>query len=163
MRIKTIRAILEEIKTIDNKSAITQGMLLELFHAKQIDCYYRGNRLVTNADKLPDSLNRIFGLAGNKTLPRIRSIHSAFVEIRQLYPELGVSEERIRSLIGLNEVPHVKIGNRIYLALESFEEPYNDWLMMDDYHEYEAAMLERIALEQLAQNLARNRGRHKSN
>ena len=49
------------------------------------------------------------------------------------------------------------------MALESFEEPYNDWLMMDDYHEYEAAMLERIALEQLAQNLARNRGRHKSN
>ena len=84
-------------------------------------------------------------------------IHNAFLEVRESNLELGISEQRIRRLVGMGKLPHIRIGNRAYVALESFEEPYNECLLYDDYQDSEDAMLERIAQEQLARSKKRRR------
>ena len=93
MRIKTINSIVKEIKMVDGHSAVKQGILRVLIATNRLDFFHRGNRLVIDADKLPDDINLLFGIDGNKAIPRIRSIHNAFLELRKISPELGVSEE----------------------------------------------------------------------
>lgn len=155
MKIKTINAIVSDIKMVDGGSAVNQGMIRTLIKTKELSFFYVGNRLVSNADKFAENMNRIFGINEKNSMPRVRSIHNAFLELREMNPELGLSEERIRALVGMDVIPHIRIGNRAYVALECFEDPYNENLLYDDYRDSEDAMLERIAKEQLERNLKR--------
>lgn len=163
MRIKTINAIVSDIKMVDGGSAVNQGMIRTLIETKELDFFHRGNRLVSNADKFAEDMNRIFGIDEKNSMPRVRSIHNAFLELREINPELGLSEERIRALVGMDVIPHIRVGNRAYVALECFEEPYNEHFLYDDYRDSEEAMLERIAKEQLEKNLERRSRRKQKN
>ena len=161
MRIKTIKAIVEDIRRIDGGTAVNPSMLHSLAKNKKLVVHTRGNRLVCDADTLPTQLNQLFGLTGNTEMPHIRSIHNAFLYLREFNPELGISEEQMRRLIGIEVLPHIRVGNRAYVALESFEAPYNECLLCDDYRDIEALMLEKIVNEQLAQSLARRNKKKK--
>ena len=158
MRVKTINAIVEEVRLIDGSTAVNQSMIRVLAENKKLDFLYRGNRLVCDADKLPEQLNQLFRLIDNTEMPRIRSIHNAFLELRELNPELGISEEMIRRLVGMGKLPHIRVGNRAYVALESFDPPYNECLLCDDYRDSEKAMIDEIVKKQFAQSMER---RHK--
>lgn len=147
MRIKTINSIVEEIKQIDGFSAINLGMLRMLFETKALKSIQRGNRTVSDMDQLIEELNQLWGIEEKYKVPRIRSIHNAFLKLREIQPQLGLSEERIRFLVSQKKLPCVKVGNRAYVALECFEPPYDQNLIYDDYQDSEAALIEKI-LEQ---------------
>ena len=68
MRIKTINSIVQEIKMVDGHSAVNPGMLRVLIKTNRIDSFHRGNRLVADADKLPDDINLLFGIDENKAM-----------------------------------------------------------------------------------------------
>ena len=99
MRIKTMNSIVEEIKQIDGFSAINLGMLRMLFETKALKSIQRGNRTVSDMDQLIEELNQLWGIEEKYKVPRIRSIHNAFLELREIQPQLGLSEERIRFLV----------------------------------------------------------------
>ena len=154
MRIKTTRAIVDEIRMIDGSSAVNQGMLTTLFETKQLKYYYRGNRVVADFDHVIEGMNKIYNLNEKDVMPRIRSIHNAFRELRELGIDTGISEERIRFLVEKKKLPSIEVGNRSYIALESFEAPYNECLIYDDFVDSRAAMIERMADEVFAASMA---------
>ena len=149
MRIKTMNSIVEEIKQIDGFSAINLGMLRMLFETKALKSMQRGNRIVSDMDQLIEELNQLWGIKEKHKVPRIRSIHNAFLELREIQPQLGLSEERIRFLVSQKKLPCVKVGNRAYVALECFEPPYDQNLMYDDYQDSEAALVEKILQQEI--------------
>ena len=155
MRLMSIAALISEIQKVDGNTAVNPGMLRSLVRDKKVKHLYHGDKLRINADQFPMDMNILYGLDPSKEMPRIRSIHNAFLEVRVSSPELGISEQRIRRLIGMGKLPHIRIGNRAYVALESFDAPYNECLMYDDYQDSEEAMLEQIAKEQLARSKKR--------
>lgn len=145
MRLMSIAALISEIQKVDGNTAVNPGMLRSLVRDKKVKHLYHGDKLRINADQFPMDMNSLFGLDPSVEMPRIRSIHNAFLEVKESNPELGTSEQRIRRLIGMGKLPHIRIGNRAYVALESFDAPYNECLMYDDYQDSEEAMLEQIA------------------
>ena len=155
MRLMGIAALIDELQKVDGDTAVNPSMLRLLVRDRKVNHLYHGDTLRINADQLPIDLNNLLGFDPNMGMPRIRSIHNAFLELRAHTPELGISEQRIRRLIGLGKLPHIRVGNRAYIALESFGEPYNECLLYDDYQDSEEAMLERIAYEQLARGSKR--------
>lgn len=155
MRLSPLKATVEEIKKGDGDTAVTPGMLRTLVKSKKITHLYRGNKLVLDADKLPEELNGLLGLNKNKTMPRIRSIHKAYLELRKESPELAISEELIRILVAMGELPCVRVGNRAYIALESFDPQYNVVSLSVNYREREDEMLKRRAREQFNNNISR--------
>ena len=144
-----MNSIVEEIKQIDGFSAINLGMLRMLFETKALKSMQRGNRIVSDMDQLIEELNQLWGIKEKYKVPRIRSIHNAFLELREIQPQLGLSEERIRFLVSQKKLPCVKVGNRAYVALECFEPPYDQNLIYDDYQDSEAALIEKILQQEI--------------
>lgn len=155
MRLMSTSELIREIQKVDGNTAVNPDMLRSLVRAEKVKHLFHGGRLRIDADQFPKNMNDLLGLDLDTKMPRIRSIHNAFTEVRESNPELGISEQRIRRLIGMGKLPHIRVGNRAYVALESFEEPYNECLVYDDYQDSEDAMLERIAQEQLAKGRKR--------
>ena len=155
MRLMGIAALIGELQKVDGDTAVNPSMLRLLVCDKKVNHLYHGDTLRINADQLPIDLNNLLGFDPNMGMPRIRSIHNAFLELRAHTPELGISEQRIRKLVGLGQLPHIRVGNRAYVALESFDAPYNACLLYDDYRNSEEAKLEQIALKQLARGRKR--------
>ena len=55
------------------------------------------------------------------------------------------------------KLPHIKIGNRAYVALECFEPPYNECLIYDDSVDSTEAEIERIVREQFKKSMKNRR------
>ena len=151
----SIPELIREIQKVDGNTAVNPDMLRSLVRDEKVKHLFHGGRLRIDADQFPQNMNDLLGLDLDTKMPRIRSIHSAFIEVRESNPKLGISEQRIRRLIGMGKLPHIRVGNRAYVALESFDAPYNECLLYDDYQDSEDAMLERIAQGQLARRRKR--------
>lgn len=149
MEIKTINRTVEKIKEKDERSALNGTMLRTMTKEKLIASHHIGNRTVFEMGGFVNDINRLFGFGERDTLPRVRSIHDAFTELRVSNPELGISEERIRFLVKKEKIPSVRIGNRAYIALETFEPPFDHCLIYDDYMNSFESELERIARENI--------------
>lgn len=124
MRIKTIPSIVTEIKTLDPSSAVGESFLVALAESKQLSHTYHGNRLVADAEAIAPTLNRLLGFEGNGNLPHIRTIREAAAELKQNRPMMGIGEKLIRSAVKDGRIPSIRIGNREYIAMQSFDEPY---------------------------------------
>lgn len=124
-------------------------MIRTLTQQKLVSSFSRGNRTVIEMDRFVKDMNGLFGFGERDNLPKIRSIHNAYTELRDANPELGISEERIRFLVMKEKIPSVKIGNRSYVALETFAPPFDHCLIYDDYMDSFEAELERIAVENI--------------
>ena len=159
MRVMTVKKLVQTIKAMDTNSAINENMLKALFDAKKVQSWQHGNRTVTDVDILIRDLNRILGLNENTSIPRLRSIHDAFFELRSSNPDLGVSEERIRFLISAHKLPCIRAGNRAYIALESFTPPYDQCLICDDGIDNRSDLKEQIREQQLQKYLAKHKKR----
>ncbi len=124
MRIKTIPGIVTEIKMLDPSSAVGESFLTALAESKQLPHTYHGNRLVADAEAIAPTLNSLLGFEGNGNLPHIRTIREAAAELRQSHPMIGIGEKLIRSAVKDGRIPSIRIGNREYIAMQSFDEPY---------------------------------------
>ena len=123
MRIKTIPSIVAEIKTLDSLSAAGASFLTALAEAKQLPHTYHGNRLVAEKALAP-TLNRLFGFGGDGGIPNIRTIRGTVAELKQSRSAMGIGEKLIRSAVKDGRIPCIRIGNREYIAMQSFDEPY---------------------------------------
>ena len=124
MRIKTIPSIVTEIKTLDPSSAVGESFLMALAESKQLPHTYHGNRLVADAEAIAPTLNSLLDLEGNGNLPHIRTIREAAAELKRSRTSIGIGEKLIRSAVKDGRIPSIRIGNREYIAMQSFDEPY---------------------------------------
>ena len=156
MKIKTLPKLAREILTIDPLSAISESFIAFLAHINELPHTYHGNRLVADAEALAPTLNHLFGFEENGELPHIRSIRDASEEIKKRYPDIGIGEKRIRQAVRDGRIASVSIGNRKYIALESFDEPYCGKLLEGSAPK-KISRTEKVrsnVLEQVAQTIA---------
>lgn len=124
MRIKTIPKIVEEIRSLDALSAVGESFLIALVEVNELPHTYHGNRLVADAEAVIPMLNRLLGFEGREELPHIRSIRGAAAELKERTVNIGIGEKMIRSAVKDGRIPCIRIGNREYIAMQSFDEPY---------------------------------------
>ena len=124
MRIKSLPQIVKAAKEIDPDTALNESMLVELMASGNLPYEKHGNRTVTDMDTVIPCLNQMLGLNADASLPRLRTIRGAAKELRQYRSELGIGEEHIRAAVNDGRIDCIRIGNRAYIAMEFFEEPY---------------------------------------
>ncbi len=157
MRIKTIPKSVEEIRALDTKSAVGESFLLALVATNELPHTYHGNRLVIDADAVIPTLNRLLGFESREDMPHIRSIREAAAELKQIHPEMGVGEKLIRSAVKNERISSIRIGNREYIAMQSFDEPYCRRIFeLTSTKISRTEMVCKDVMEQLSQTIASN-------
>ena len=124
MRIKTIPQIVKAAQELDPGTVLNESMLTELMASGNLPYEKHGNRTVTDMDTVIPCLNRMLGLNADASLPRLRTIRGAAKELRQYRSELGIGEDHIRAAVNDGRIDCIRIGNRAYIAMEFFDEPY---------------------------------------
>ena len=161
MRLKTIPQAVAKLHEDAPGTALNRSMLLTLMDEGLLDYEMRGNRRVIDYDDLCVRLRELLGLTEEhgylSSLPHIRTIDSAYRELKETRPELGLSEERIRMLIDPGRLVCIPIGNRSYIAMELFKPPYDRRLMVTDGEERRVARRKYLspADEQIREVLAK--------
>lgn len=157
MQIKTLPRIVKDIRTADPSSAVSESLLSALINSGDIPCTYHGNRLVTDAESVAPALNRLLGLDENGELPQIRTIREAATELKQSRPEMGIGEKLIRNAVKDGRIPSIRIGNRDYIAMQSFDEPYCKRIFeLKAPVVTRAEIIKRDVMVQMAETIARN-------
>lgn len=156
MRLKTLAQIVHEIRATDPESAVGESFLTALVEATELSYTYRGNRLVADAESVAPVLNRMLGFEETAELPRIRTIRGAVVELKRSHPEIGIGEKMIRSAVKDGRIPSIGIGNREYIAMQSFDEPYCRRIFEPGVVVSKKEIIRRGVIEQMADVLARN-------
>ena len=132
MRIMTLQKATDMVHRADPKTDFNLSMLRRMCENKLVRSGKRGNRQVLDFDEMVCSLYAIFDLSQDNvptSPPMIRTIEHALEEKRNDFSMMGLGEKRIRELIRDGTIPSLPIGNRNYIALESFEPPFiNRWL-----------------------------------
>lgn len=157
MQIKTLPRIVKDIRAADPSSAVSESLLSALINSGDIPCTYHGNRLVADAESVVPALNRLLGLDENGGLPQIRSIREAATELKQSRPEMGIGEKLIRNAVKDGRIPSIRIGNRDYIAMQSFDEPYCQRIFeLKAPVVTRAEIIKRDVMLQMAETIARN-------
>lgn len=69
-------------------------------------------------------MNQMLGFEEIAGLPQIRTIRGAVAELKRSRPEIGIGEKMIRGAVKDGRIASIGIGNRAYIAMRSFDEPY---------------------------------------
>ena len=157
MRLKTLTQIVHEIRTADPESAVGESFLTALVEENELWHTYRGNRLVADAEAVAPALNRLLGFEATAELPQIRTIRGAVAELKKSHSEIGIGEKMIRSAVKDGRIASIGIGNREYIAMQSFDEPYC-WRIFEPVAIVvsKKEIIRRGVIEQMADVLARN-------
>ena len=99
-------------------------MLSDLIASGCLPYEKRGNRTVADFDTVMMCLNQMLGLEATNAIPHVRTIRGATRDIKNNNSDLGIGEEQIRAAVDDERIDFIRIGNRAYIALELFEEPY---------------------------------------
>ena len=132
MRLLTVNQIVERLRSGDEATAVNANMLRRLLAEHPIQCYQRGSRVVVEFEEVYQLLRQLVGLMPPVRSMRIRTIRDACAFLQEKKPDLGLSEDRIRVLVQRGIIPSIVVGNRHYIALEYFEEPYVRKVLQDE-------------------------------
>ena len=135
MKILTLSQIVRECKKLDPNSAINTAMLNRLISDKKITYGSIGNRTVLEWHTLITCLNELLGFSDESFFPQIRTIRKAAEELKYSASDIGVAERHIRRCVSDGKIGFISIGNRCYIAMQSFMPPYSESLI---YGESEA-------------------------
>lgn len=124
MKIKTLPQIVKAVKAYDTDTAINESMLSDLITSGCLPFENRGKRTVSDFDTAMMCLNQMLGLEATNAIPHLRTIRGVARNINRNKSELGIGEEHIRAAVYDERIDFIRIGNRAYIALELFEEPY---------------------------------------
>ncbi len=124
MKILTLPQALKKIKELDPHTAINMTMLKRLIEEDRIPYGSRGTHIVIEINSVISALNSILGIEETKEIPLLRSIRMAAVELKQSEQYVHIGEDLIRKCVFDEKIPTISIGNRHYVALQSFLEPY---------------------------------------
>ncbi len=156
MRLKTLTQIAHEIRTADPESVVGESFLAALIEGNELPYTYRGNRLVADTEAVAPTLNRMLGFEETAELPQIRTIRGAVAELKRSRPEIGISEKMIRSAVKDARIASIGIGNREYIAMQSFDEPYCRRIFEPVAVLSKKETIRRGVMEQMSDVLARN-------
>lgn len=157
MKILTIHQAVEEIKKNDPNSDISTTMLNRLINEKKLPYGSRGNRTVIEWFILIASLNELLKFTGESFLPQIRTIRNAATELKQIKPDLGVSESHIRRYVEDEKIGFISIGNRHYVAMQSFSFPYSESLIYGEPEDRaKREMIKKDIMAQLSAKITAN-------
>ena len=98
----------------------------------------------------------MLGFEETKELPQIRTIRGAVAELKRSRPEIGIGEKMIRSAVKGGRIASIGIGNREYIAMRGFDEPYCRRIFEQASVVSKKAIIRRGVMEQMADVLARN-------
>ena len=124
MKIMSLPHIVRLIKESDPDTAFNETMLSTLVNNGCLPWDKRGTRTVADFDTVIPLLNKMPGQGISDKIPRIRTIRGICKELRVTHPCIGIGEEQIRVAVEENQVDCLRIGNRAYLCVEMFDEPY---------------------------------------
>lgn len=114
---------------MDSHSAVNEAFLKHLIREKLLRFGNRGIRTVVDLDVLIVTLNNLLGFSDEHVLPKIRTIRNAAIELRTNEDNIGIGETHIRRCVADQKIGFIKIGNRHYVAMQSFEPPYSEGLV----------------------------------
>ncbi len=80
---------------------------------------------VLNFESIIEALNTHYGFDGETFCPLIRTIPDGIAEMRQSAQYYKIGDRLLRRCISDGILPTISIGNRNYIALQSFMEPYS--------------------------------------
>ena len=126
MELKTIPQIVKKCREIDPDTAINESMLYALSERGELPFDYHGNRKVYDFGTVIGELTRLLFLPGLRTFPKIRTVAQGAKELHDA--GTGLNERHIRAFIRSDTLRTIEIGNRRYIALQSFESPYSSRL-----------------------------------
>lgn len=129
MKILTLSQIVREYKKLDPNSAINTAMLNRLISDKKITYGSRGNRTVLEWHTLITCLNELLGFSDETFLPEIRTIRKAAEELKHSVSDIVIAERHIRRCVLDGKIGFIAIGNRCYIAMQSFSPPYVESLV----------------------------------
>ncbi len=135
MKILTISQTVTEYRRLDPNSAINSAMLNRLINEKKITYGSRGNRTVIEWYTLISCLNELLGFKGETFLPKLRTIRKAAEELKRSENDIGVAEGHIRRCVSDGKIGFITIGNRFYVAMQSFSSPYAESLIYGEIEE----------------------------
>jgi hypothetical protein len=157
LQIKALPRIVKDIRAADPLSAVGESLLSALINSGDIPYTYHGNRLVADAESVVPALNRLLGLDENSELPQIRTIREAAAGLKRSRPEMGIGEKLIRNAVKDGRIPSIHIGNRDYIAMQSFDEPYCQRIFeLNSPKVTRAEIIKRDVIVQMAETIARN-------
>ena len=156
MRIQTLPKIVKKFKEIDPNTAINESMLIDLIEQGKIPYGKKGNRTVSDMDMIISILNGLLGLDDTETTPSIRTVRTAITELKQNFPDIGISEKQVRAAIENNQIDYIQIGNRTYIAMEFFNEPYVNRFSPISYAPLLKQKKDNLAIEQFNQLMSQN-------
>ncbi len=126
MGLLTLPQTIKIIRQKDSGNAVNSAMLLALIENNQLPCGNRGVRTVVELSAVITVLNNMLGFNDSKEIPMIRSIRRAAVELKQMKGYLSFGEDYIRKCVADDKIRYITIGNRHYIALQSFKEKYSE-------------------------------------
>ena len=135
MKILTIAQAVIEYRRLDPNTAINSAMLNRLIKEKKITYGCRGNRTVIEWHTLNSCLNELLGFKGETFLPKLRTIRKAAEELKRSENDFGVAEGHIRRCVSDGKIGFIAIGNRFYIAMQSFSSPYVESLIYGENEE----------------------------
>ena len=155
MRIQTLPQIVNYIKSEDPHTAVNESMLISLINDKLIPISKRGNRTVADIDTVIPCLNQLLTIENCQKIPHIRTIRSAISEAKEKFPDLGIGEKQIRDAVETEKISVIHVGNRAYIAMEFFEEPFVTRIFSSDF-DFVASKKSSRVVEQIYELLASN-------
>ena len=122
LEFKTIPGVVRKCREIDPDTAINESMLSELVRNGKLSCEQRGTRIVLDFSLAVSQICDMLMLYDLISFPRIRTVRDAAAEL--VKTGTGINERIIRSFIRSDSLRTITVGNRHYIALQSFERPY---------------------------------------
>lgn len=150
MRVKTLPQAVIEAQKKDPVTALNKFMLSSLIREKKIPYGNHGNRTVVDYDLIVPAINALLEFSETDELPRLRTIRSAVEELRETKPEIGFGEEHIRTCVLDGRIASITVGNRRYIAMESFETPHCERILSGHAKSFERQeMIRNDIMEQM--------------
>ncbi len=124
MRVLTLPQAIKEIRLKDPNSAITENMLESLIKENKIPYGGRGVRTIVELNAVIVAINDLLGFDEKTAIPFIRTVQNAALEIKTSSKYITIGIKHIRKCIKAGIIPTIAVGNRNYIAMQSFTDPY---------------------------------------
>ncbi len=127
MKLRSISAIIRDVKDIDPDTALTNRAINEMIDRGIITTTCsEGIQRRMCFEKFQSEINEYLKL-DNTHFPKLRTIPSAISYAKE--QKIGFGKGHVRFCIKKNFVTSIEAGNRRLIALEEFEEPYIERFM----------------------------------
>ena len=122
LELKTIPGIVRKCREKDPDTAINESMIFELVRNGKLSFERKGTRIVLDFSLAISQICDVLMLYDLYSFPRIRTIREASAELTK--SGTGITERIVRAFIRSDSLRSIVVGNRHYVAMQSFERPY---------------------------------------